>query len=455
MNPRRAAVIGGGIAGLATARAILDADPNISLTIYEATDRAGGKVKTDLNPSAGAVPFVVEHGPNGFLNNQPHTIELARSLGLADRLLSSSDDARRRYVFLRGKLRKLPESPPAFLKSDLLSWRGKLRAARDWFIQKAPEGGVPGESVSEFTKRRLGPEILQSMVEPFVTGVFAGDAEKLELTSAFPRLQQMESEHGGLLRALVNMEKKRRRERRAPVVLYSFRSGMGELTGALEQSLQKSIRKNTPVDSLQFERGEFILTIGGARERADLVLLAVPAFDATKLLASLSMEAAAELQQIEYAPVVVAALRFPAAPAGADGFGFLTSRAEKLQILGALFETNIWPRADGGFLVRCMLGGTRAPELLRYSDDAIINIALDALAEAKIATGAPIFTKIIRWPSAIPQYHIGHAARLARIEASLAKYPNLHLAGAAYRGVSVNDLCRDAAAIAKKIAAAR
>lgn len=456
------AILGAGIAGLAVARAILDLQPGARLNIYEASDRAGGKLKTEIVESAAGRRFFIENGPNGVLDNQPSTIALAERLGIGGQMLQSSDDARRRYVYLRGKLRKLPESPPAFITSDLISWPGKLRAAREWFVRVAPPELSARETVAEYTIRRLGPEVLHAMVEPFVTGVFAGDPRRLELATAFPRMQQLEREYGGLLRALVRIERERRRAARAgnpkpKTMIRSFQSGMGELAGALEKSLQKVIVKNARAAAVIPQAGGDYLIQFDRREsaRADIVVFAAPAAATAALLGGIAPEAAAEMLQIEYAPIAVVALGFddPAArPPALDGFGFLVARGESLQILGALCESSIWPRGGGGFLVRCMVGGTRAPHLLQLSDAELLEIVRGDLRNSAGLAAEPSVARVVRWPAAIPQYNAGHAARVERIESALAAHPRLLLAGAAWRGVSVNDLCKRAPMIAAQVA---
>ncbi|MBI3819811.1 MAG: protoporphyrinogen oxidase [Planctomycetes bacterium] len=463
-RPARIVIIGGGIAGLAAAHALRDELPEANICILEAGPRVGGKLKTEIVESrSGGARFLVENGPNGVLDNQPHTLELAKRLRIEDRILGSSEDARRRYVYSRGGLRALPESPPAFIRCDLLSWRGKLRAAREWFVPRASRELAETESVAEFTIRRLGPEVLNTMIEPFVTGVFAGDPGRLELATAFPRMVQLESEYGGLLRALVSIERDKRRAARAgnrkpKTAMRSFRDGMGELAAALERNLGGIIIKNARARSILYERGSFRIGIDGREPvDADVAVVAAPAAEAAALLRGIADSAAREIQQIEYAPIAVVALGFEDAAARTarlDGFGFLVARGEKLRILGALCDTSIWPRGGGGFLVRCMIGGVRAPELLNLTDAELIEIARADLRAAAGLAAEPDLTRVVRWPAAIPQYTIGHARRVARIEKEIASVPGLYLAGAAYRGVSVNDLCRRAKEIAAEIAAA-
>ncbi|MFN0204901.1 MAG: protoporphyrinogen oxidase [Planctomycetota bacterium] len=456
----KVAVIGGGIAGLTAAFALRERNPNIEIVIFESGERCGGKVRTEL-VQASSEKFLIENGPNGFLDNQPATLDFVTKLGLADRVIAASPDAKRRYIYLRGKLRKAPGSPPEFIKSDILSFFGKLRVAREWFIKKATVEVAARESVAAFVRRRFGKEVLHSMVEPFATGVFAGDIEKLELVSAFPRLAECEQQYGGLLRTLISMEREKKNLSKLGTpkpltTMLSFRSGMGELVSALEQSLQKNIYIHSRVISIQPMLGRWNVTVEKDNRKegvlCEAVVLAAPAPVAAGFVKSWCPDAANDLLTIESVPIAVVALGYddPAArPKEFDGFGFLVARGEKLRILGALAETSIFERGGGGFLTRVMIGGARAPELLNCTDEELVSIAREDLQTATGLRAAPNISKVVRWAAAIPQYTIGHAARIARIEAALGQLPNLILAGASYHGVSINDICKNALQIAR------
>lgn len=461
----RILIVGAGIAGLATAFELRRSAPQHEILIFEASDRAGGKIQTDfLQPAGGGTPFLVENGPNGVLDNQPWTLNLARAAGLESEIIQSNEDARRRYVYFKDRLRRLPESPPAFIRSDLLTWPAKLRAAREWFVRRAPAPLAATETVAEFTRRRLGGAVLDAMVAPFVTGVFAGDAEQLELSTAFPRMAALEREHGGLLRALVSIERGRRRAARAgnpkpPPTITSLKNGMGSLTGALAASLKTEISLSTRATRIERIGGRFKVSYvkpgfeGGTA--ADVVVLAGPAPDSAHLIQHFCEPAARELLQIRAAPIAIVALGFTDAAdcvSTLDGFGFLAARGEKLRILGALAESSIWPREQGGVLVRCMMGGALAPDILNVTDDQLIQIAREDLALATGLRAVPTVARVIRWEAAIPQYVRGHGARVAAIDRALAGVSNLHLTGAYYRGVSVNDICRNAFELATSIA---
>lgn len=461
----RVVIVGGGIAGLATARFLRAADPAIDVRVLEAAPRAGGKVFTERLEVAGGLTFLAEHGPNGFLDSEPATLELTRLAGLDGSLLRSNDAARRRSVYLRGRLRPVPTSPPAFLTTSLLSWRGKARVLGEWFVKPASPELAARETVAAFARRRFGAEAHHALVEPFVHGVFAGDPEALELASALPRLATFEREHGGLLRALAALEGRRRAAARAgsaagAPVLTSLRDGMGTLPAALACSLGdglvlrarvRAIARRPEGYAIAFERSGVLESLP-----CDVVVLALPALDAAPLVAPLAPEAANVMGSIDAVPIAVVALGFAAAPDAKpplDGFGFLSASGERLRALGAIAESNTWPRGGEGFLARVLFGGAGDRGALDLSDDALIAAARQDLQRATGFAGAPAAARVARWPAAIPQYAVGHAARVAAIEGALSGLPGLVVTGASYRGVALNDLCREAKAVAARIAA--
>ncbi len=240
----RIVVIGAGISGLSTAYALqrlaAEADREIDIVVLEKEERLGGKISSIKEQG-----YLCEWGPNGFLDNKPMTLELCERLGIANRLLRSDDNARKRFIYAAGELHQLPENGPAFLKSGLISWPGKIRLACEPFIP-ARRGG-DDETLAAFARRRLGQEALDKLIGPMVAGIFAGDPETMSLKSCFPRIYQLEQEYGGLIKAMVKLGKQKKAERKAGKavasaagpggVLTSFGRGIQELTDSRRRSL--------------------------------------------------------------------------------------------------------------------------------------------------------------------------------------------------------------------------
>ena len=217
-------IAGAGISGLATAQAILERDPLADITVLEAAPRAGGKVLTEKT----AEGYLCEWGVNGFLDKSPRTLELCSELGL--QVLPADVSAKRRFVFSDGELHKLPEKPPEFLKSKLLSVPGRLRVFGEIFSGRARK---PDETLAEFGTRHLGREAFEKLIDPMASGVFAGDARTMSLKSCFPRIHEVENEYGSLIRGLVSLQKKARKAGRKDTpgpgpggILTSFEDGM-------------------------------------------------------------------------------------------------------------------------------------------------------------------------------------------------------------------------------------
>ncbi len=440
------AVVGGGISGLAHAFEL--ASLGHEATVYEAAPRAGGNIRTERQDG-----YAVEWGPNGFLDNVPETFDLVRRLGIADRLRPSSDAARVRYLWRRGALRRLPETPPAFLASPILTLPGRLRVLLEPFARSRPRHD---ETVLGFASRRIGPEAAVVLVQAMVSGVYAGDARRLSLRSTFPKMHAMEAAHGGLFRALL-ARRKSGAARGGPAgpggVLTSFAAGFSEIVDALVARLGSRVRLGTPVTGLARRDGEWV--VEGPEERADAVVLAVPARTAGRILARLEPEAADLLGAVPVAPLAVVALAYPETAIGGApaGFGFLAPPGEGLRILGCLWDSSVFPgcRAPPGkALLRAMIGGARDPGAAEMDDEALLGAVGRDLGRAMGIAAAPERTWIFRHPQGIPQYVRGHGARLARVARLLSRFPGLRLAGNSYRGISVNACVEEAACLRQR-----
>ena len=473
-------VAGGGISGLAAAyhisRLAKEKMSGTEVVLLEKEDRPGGKIRSEH-----ADGFLFEWGPNGFLDSKPDTLALAREIGFEDRLLPSSDAARKRFIYARSRLYKLPESPPAFFTSGLLSIPGRLRIIKELWAPRTPPG--LDTTLAEFARRRLGSEALDKLLDPMVSGVFAGDPSVMSLESSFPRIAELERDHGSLIRAMIGLQREKKRRARlegaagkgaekssGPAgpggVLTSFKGGAGELVRKLVEEMSGRVRLGSEV--IRLERvdagpdrppryGIDYADASGALERieADAVLLAIPAYDSASLLRPLDPDASALLDEIPYSAVTVAGLGFDRRDVAhpLDGFGFLAPHSEGRRILGALWTSSIFPgRApDGKVLLRVMVGGARNPERAMMEDEELVRVVREELGEILGIRAEPAFVRIARWEKAIPQYPVGHGRRLEAIAERLKTLPGIFLGGNAYRGIGMNDCTREALAVAKEV----
>jgi len=449
---RRVAVAGGGVAGMATALNLLDrardAGVDLQVTVFEAGAEPGGHLRTIRDDG-----WQLEWGPNGFLDNEPATLRLVDRLDLRDRLVRSSDLARIRFLLKDGRLHELPASPPAFLKTGLLGVGAKLRVAGELFVpaRRADAAADPAqdETIYEFGVRRLGREFAEIFLDPMVKGVFGGDARRISLAAAFPRMVELERDHGGLFKALaaISKQKKKAADAGPSGVLHSFQGGMADLIDALAAALRADpraeLRTGAPVQTIARD-GDLWRVDGDGPFHA--VIAAAPAHATAPALPD--AELAAEVAAIPYSPMAVITLGFRRQDVGhpLQGFGHLVPSREKKRLLGALWTSSIFPgRAPAGHvLLRCMAGGPGDPAVLEQDDDALVSIALGELEELLELKADPVRHWVIRHPRAIAQYLPGHMARLRRMDARLAELPGLLLTGSSYKGISVNYCAKEA-----------
>ena len=447
-------IVGAGISGLATGQAILAEDPNSEVVVFEAGAHTGGKVMSEITPEG----YLCEWGVNAFLDKSPRTLELCKEIGLTP--VSGDVAAKKRYVFSEGQLHQLPEKPPQFLTSKLLSVPGRLRVIGEVFTRGT---GKADETLEEFGTRHLGREAFEKLIDPMASGVFAGDARNMSLKSCFPRIHEVESEYGSLIRGLIKLQKAARRAGKKDTPgpgpggnLTSFNAGMSVLTDALTAGMGSRVRINSAVDSISRSGGQYTLHMAdGTSEDFDAVILAVPAYAQAKILKELAPDLSNLVDDIPYPSLSVVCLGYSEAQAGdcMDGFGFLVPSREKRGILGTVVDSNVFPgRApEGSVLFRTMVGGARSPHLADLPDEQLLDRVRSDLGDIMGLTADPEFVKIYRHEKAIPQYRVGHADRLAAIEKVLEGFPGLVMTGNAFRGVSLNDCVLNATKIAQGI----
>ncbi|MFP8881186.1 MAG: protoporphyrinogen oxidase [Myxococcota bacterium] len=434
-----AIVAGAGIAGLAAALEFQQSSPEI--LVVDASDRPGGVMRTDH-----VAGFVIERGPNTTQVKAP-MLEFLRHLGADDQLLAAQSAGRRRYFYRDGKLVRVPDSPGAFVRSPLLTARGKLRLLAEPFVGRRD---ATGESVSEFIGRRLGDEVASGLVGPFLTGVYAGDERELGAEAVFPALVDHEHRSGslamGMLGGAVASAFGRSRSKGLPGS-YSAPNGMGPFARLLAERLVEPPALDSRVTGLHRDGDAWLVFIsgpGGAqRLRARHIVIAVPAPQAAEILRGVDTELARALEQIEYAPIVGVPLGVTpsAVREKIDGFGFLVPHQREISLLGCLYMSRLFAgRAPAGReLFQCILGGTHWREVIGQPDDVILNKLHADLDQVLGLDDEPETLAITRVRQAIPQPGRNHPRLVAEIRASLGRLPGIELAGAYLDGISVSD----------------
>ncbi len=454
--PPRIVVIGGGISGLAAAHRVTELSPRSELVLLESTDRLGGVLFTERRDG-----YLIEHGPDMFTTGERWARALCERIGFGGELITT-DERYRRAMLVRGK--RLYPVPMGFtllqpqqmwpiLATRLLSVRGKLRLLAERFIP--PRLEATDESLADFARRRFGQETYERLVQPLVGGIYTADPEQLSMQATLDRFVQLERRHGSLIRAALSREHQQSLrgaiERTSSGARYAMfvapREGMSSLVDAVARRLPAgSVRLGCRVERLERAGQRWRIhyrdpSSGPMTLDADAVILAAPAHRAAELVGGMQHELAELLGSIPMASaaIVIAAYRRADLAHRLDSFGFVVPLVERRRILSASFASQKFAgRApDGHILVRLFVGGACQPELLRHDDATIRDLAVEDFAELARARAQPLFTSVRRWENAMPQYHLGHLGRVARIEELASQLPHFALAGNAYRGVGI------------------
>lgn len=438
---RHVVVVGGGVSGLAAALALRrDGPPELRITVLEASAALGGKLRT-----SDFVGVPVDEGAESFLARRPEAVELARALGMGDELVAPATSAA--SVWTRGRLRPLPAGTllgvptgvASVSRSRVLSAGGSARLLLDLALPGRP---APGDvTVGGYVGRRVGREVVDRLVDPLLGGVYAGRADLLSLAATIPALAPVAARGGSLLRGA-------RAARPAPLggpVFQTLPGGLGRLVDAVATASGADLRLGATVRRLDREPGcRWVVTLGptAAPERlaADAVILAVPAPPAARLVADVAPAAATDLAAIDYASVAIVTLAY-AGPAALPGSGFLVPAVDGRLTKAVTFATAKWAHlaaaSPGLVILRCSVGRYGDPADLQRDDrDLVAGVAAE-LAQAVGLTARPVESRATRWGGALPQYAVGHLARVARIRSALAAAPGLAVCGAAYDGVGV------------------
>lgn len=449
----RVAVIGGGITGLSAAYYLArSAAPDLTLTLIEKSPSSGGLLETSRRDGC-----VLEHGPDSFLASKPWALDLVKDLGLESELIASNDAKRRTYVVRDGRLVQLPGGlmmmiptrPGSLLASPLLSWRAKLRMGLEYF-RRAKPGEAGDRSVEEFLLDHFDRETLDYLAEPLLAGVYGGDPAKLSAASVLPRFAEFEAEFGSLTRGALAA-----RKQSAPGPLFrTLRNGLGSLAAALDRSLRPAVsflRGNA--EAIGQSEDALQVRVDGQPLLFDRVILACPAPAAARIVAPAHRELSDLLAAIPYNSAMTLALVYSRSECPVTGFGFLVPKRERQSLLACTFVHNKFEHRapEDTAVLRCFLGG----ESLALSDGQAIDAAQRDLSRILGFQAVPRFAAIARHPQSMPQYIVGHAGRLRRIEELRVEIPGLVLAGNAYRGIGIPDCVRSAREAAAEVISGR
>lgn len=443
-----ALVIGGGISGLVCAHALKKA--GVEVQILEASPRPGGVIRSTTRDG-----FLLELGPQSF-SGTAQLRQLCEDLAISDQIVQAPPHAPR-YVLINGALQPVPLSPPAFFTSSLMDGATKWALLRDLFGKTVPPD--TDESVATFVRRKFSPQLLDRLVGPFVSGIYAGDPERLSVRSAFPQLYEAEKTAGSIIRGMFRFAKSKKGPRARPT-LQTFRDGNESLVRALSNKLGSTLRIQVNVTGISRQSGGlFEVRVAADGQDQSLstksLILAAPTNVTGELLAQLDTAFESPLTSVPYAAVAVVSLGYRKSDVshGLDGFGFLVPRSTGLRVLGTVWNSSLFPgRApEGHALLTSFVGGATDPEASKLSTQELASLVHREISPPLSITSEPVFSSVTIWPRALPQYNLGHGDRLSAITKLLACFPGIWLTSNYLRGPSIGSCVEQALAVAEEI----
>jgi oxygen-dependent protoporphyrinogen oxidase len=453
MNKKKIVILGAGISGLATAHWLNK--NSFDVKILEAQSHVGGAMQTIKEED-----FLIDFGPNSGLETTPLIRQIVEDVGLSNEMIYASEISNKRYILRNNKLHVLPMGLTPFIKTKLFSAKGKLRLFAEPFIGKSEDGYY--QSIAQFVERRLGKEFLDYAIDPFVSGVFAGDPTKLSVKSAFPKLYRLEEIYGGLVKGMIKgarERKKRAEESKQSAKMFSFLNGMQTFPQAIAKTLEgkiefeckvKSVERRVDKWQIKFEKNGQVSTI-----ECDKIISSVPAYVASEIFSGLDSELVNHLSSLYYPPVMVLYAGFRKSDIGIplDGFGFLIPSKEKKKFLGAIWSSTIFPNrcSEDQAAFTLFVGGARSPKLMEEEKETLINNALAEFKSIMNTKADPVIVKTKMWTKAIPQYNIGYVEHENYFQKFEKENPGIFLSGNYRGGISVGDCIKNSEENYKKV----
>ncbi len=452
-NRQKVIIVGAGISGLVAAY-YLD-KKGFEVEVYEKETHAGGTM--DTQPKDG---FILDLGPNSGLETTPLIREICRDLGVEEEFVYANENANKRYILKNGELIPLPLNPKELISTKLFSNKAKLRLLLEPFIPPSTEGY--SMSVAQFVTRRLGREILDYAIDPFVSGISAGDPWMLSVKSAFPKLYALEEKYGGLVKGLIlgaKERKKRSEQSKSTAKMFSFKRGMHTIAAALEYRLKNKIHFGVEVEKvLKSDNGYKIMYLEDGvyvKQDCDILVLASPSYSVESLVSDIDAELQRHLREICYPPVIVMPLayRAEAIKRHLDGFGFLIPNSEKKHFLGAIWSSSLFPNRapDGSVLFTLFVGGARNTNIMAVEKEELTKIVVKEFNEIMGIEEMPQTIGAKLWKNAIPQYNIGHRAHEDYFVNIEKRFPGFYLTGNYRGGIALGDCFMNSHALSEKI----
>ena len=447
------AVIGAGVTGLSCAHRLHKKGHEV--LVLERSPQSGGVLRTCHRDG-----YIVEHGPNSLMIDAKDLVEFFDELGLSEQVVEGNPDSRNRYILRDSQLVALPLSPPGLITTRAFSLLGKLRILKEFFIPqtKQPEN----LSVASFFQQRFGLEVFKYAADPFISGIYAGDPEKLSFQYAFPRLLKLEQEHGSILRGLIKLKKTKRKDPdNLPRKLINFKQGMASLTDAMVQKMRtENVRTNIKLHSIaRSEKGWELSWSEKDNQKTDTferLVVTTPAHCLSSLPFPEPLRSTLNpLEEIPHPPIACVALGYRRTQIKhpLDGFGMLIPANEGKNLLGTIFASTLFPgRApDGHVLLHCFIGGARNTAIGKLEPQDLLELLGPELERILGIHGPPVFLDVKKWDRSIPQCNLGHGRFLEILEKVERSNDGLVFAGSYRTGVAVGQCIREGWNTADKI----
>lgn len=454
---QKVVVVGAGVSGLVAARRLALSGHDV--TVLEAKDAPGGWLRTVRVPIEGR-EVTIELGPDSILGEKPSARALVEELGLEPHVIKTRTDRHGAYVVARGKLERIPEGwslvapgkAAPVLQSPVLDASGRLRAALEpW----APSVQKEDETLADFARRRVGWEGLERLAQPLASGIYGADAEMLGLAATMPRFLAMEREQGSVGKALASAPPREQGSGARYGMFFAFDGGMQVLIDTLARSLPRAVETGVRVERIERQGGGFVVSSAGRKWEADAVVVALPGPRAAPLLSAVAPAASAQLVEIVHgsAATVTFVHRREDVAHPLDAYGYVTPVVERRRVMAATFASEKWPgRVPEGLVVlRSFVGAMDEEEVEARTDEALARAARRDFEELLGTRGTPLFTRVMRYPNAMPRYAVGHLDRAKAIASEIASVRGIALAGNALFGVGIPDAIASGERAAKRI----
>lgn len=449
------AILGGGISGLSAAFELKKA--GIEFFLLEATPAFGGKVQSSQKQG-----FTVEHGPNTVLINNAEIKKLIEELGLWEELIFPEEKAsNNRFVLKNGKIEAFPNGFKKMLKSKLFSFSTLLSVLKEPFNSSA--SATEDESLATFVERRLGKQILDNFIIPFVTGIYAGDPYKMSAKYTMNMLMEAEEKYGSIVKGAFKIMKAKKLENEKNGLpkqkIFTFKNGLQQLIAALHEKVKENVHWGAICTKIEYANKKYTIDFeqNGAQKSvtASHVISALPAYALAELIHNFAFGLSSNLYKINYEPAMAVHLGFDSKNMAFSekAFGILSRNAEKVPFLGLLFNSHFFPHTapNGKDLITVICGGARYPEIVDKSDEEVLEEVTDCLRELLGIKGDFELTNIVRWKMGIPQYEIGYRKIEAEIDLFLDAHHNFKIASNFYKGISVSDCVKNGSLVAKSL----